>query len=196
MSSTPRIPSVEITGPLGYVMKRVSKRMLGEVPESLGVMWNNRPVLSTLMGLGRKSEKWDQLDPNLKTFAHMASAALVGCSFCLDLGYFHAHNTGLDEAKAREVPRWRESTVFTMLEREVMEYAEAMSQTPPRVTDEMSARLLDQLGAPAVVELTAVVAFSNMTARCNTALGIRSQGFSKVCELPLAEPTAGYATSA
>jgi alkylhydroperoxidase family enzyme len=196
MSSTSRIPSAEITGPLGYAMKRFSRKMLGEVPESLGVMWNNRPVLSALMELGRKSEKWDQLDPNLKTFAHMASAALVGCSFCLDLGYFHAHNTGLDEAKAREVPRWRESTVFTALEREVMEYAEAMSQTPPRVTDEMSARLLDQLGAPAMVELTALVGCSNMTARCNTALGIRSQGFSKVCKLPLAQPTAGYATSA
>ena len=38
-----------------------------------------------------------------------------------------------------------------------MEYAEAMSETPPRVTDELSARLLEQLGAPAMVELTAWV---------------------------------------
>ena len=30
----------------------------------------------------------------------MAVAALVGCSWCLDFGYFHAHNEGLDEAKA------------------------------------------------------------------------------------------------
>ena len=44
----------------------------------------------------------------------MAVAALVGCSWCLDFGYFHAHNEGLDEAKASEVPRWRESTVFTL----------------------------------------------------------------------------------
>jgi hypothetical protein len=41
----------------------------------------------------------------------------------------------------RLVPRWRESDVFTPLERDVMEYAEAMSLTPPTVTDEMSARL-------------------------------------------------------
>ena len=92
----------------------------------------------------------------------MAAAALVGCSFCLDFGYFQAHNEGLDEAKAREVPRWRESDVFTPLERDVMEYAEAMSQTPPTVTDELSARLLDQLGAPALVELTAMVAIANL----------------------------------
>ena len=73
----------------------------------------------------------------------MAVASLVGCSFCLDLGYFQAHNEGLDVTKAREVPRWRESDVFTPLERDVLEYAEAMTQTPPTVTDELSARLLE-----------------------------------------------------
>ena len=88
----------------------------------------------------------------------MATAASVGCSFCLDLNYFMAHNDGLDEAKAREVPRWRESDVFTPLERRVMEYAEAMSQTPPAVTDELSAALLDELGPAALLELTAKVA--------------------------------------
>ena len=75
----------------------------------------------------------------------MAVGSLVGCSFCLDLGYFMAHNEGLDEAKVREVPRWREWDAFTPLERDVMRYAEAMSQAPPTVTDEMSARLLEKV---------------------------------------------------
>ena len=196
MSSTTRIPKAEITGLYGYLLKRFSRKMLGEVPEPAEVMWHNRAVLISSMGFGRKVQKWDQLDPNLKSFAHMAVAALVGCSWCLDFDYFQAHNEGLDEAKASEVPRWRESTVFTPLERDVMEYAEAMSETPPRVTDELSARLLEQLGAPAMVELTAVVGFANLTTRGNTAMGIESQGFSKACALPLAQPSAGYATSA
>ena len=196
MGSTARIPKTEITGLSGYLVKRFTRKMLGEVPDGVGVMWHNRPVLMTLSAMGRKTEKWDQLDPNLKSFAHMAVAAQIGCSFCLDFGYFQAHNAGLDERKASEVPRWRESTVFTSLEREVMEYAEAMSETPPRVTDEMSARLLEQLGAPALVELTAIVGFANLTARGNVAMGIESQEFSKVCSLPLAQPSREYATSA
>jgi alkylhydroperoxidase family enzyme len=196
MSSTPRIPKAEITGPFGYLMKRFSRKMLGEVPDALGVMWQNRPVLMTSMGLGRKVQKWSQLDPNLKSFAHMAVAAQIGCSWCLDYNYFHTHNAGLDEARASQVPRWRESTVFTPLERDVMEYAEAMTETPPQVTDELSARLLGQLGAPALVELTSLVGFANMSARGNVAMGIESQEFSKVCALPLAQPTAEYATSA
>jgi AhpD family alkylhydroperoxidase len=196
MASTTRVPKAEITGVYGWLVKRFSRKHLGEVPEALGVMWNNRAVLTSSMKFGQQAQKWDQLDPNLKSFAHMAVASLIGCSWCLDFQYFQAHNEGLDEAKASEVPRWRESTVFTPLERDVMEYAEAMSETPPRVTDELSARLLEQLGAPAMVELTAVVGFANSTTRSNTALGIEAQGFSKVCRLPLAQPSARYATPA
>ena len=196
MSSTPRIPKAEITGLYGYLLKRFSRKLLGDVPEPAEVMWHNRAVLASFTGFGRKAAKWNQLDPNLKSFAHMAVAALVGCSWCLDFGYFHAHNEGLDEAKASEVPRWRESPAFTLLERDVMEYAEAMTETPPRVTDDLAARLLEQLGAPAMVELTASIAFANLTTRCNTAMGIEAQGFSKVCDLPLAQPSARYATSA
>jgi AhpD family alkylhydroperoxidase len=196
MASTTRIPKAEITGPYGYVLKRFSRKLLGEVPEPAEVAWHNRPVLASVMAFGRKAQKWNRLDPNLKSFAHMAVAAQVGCSWCLDFGYFHAHNEGLDEAKASEVPRWHESAVFTSLERDVMEYAEAMTETPPQVSDELFARLLDRLGAAAMVELTATVAFANMTTRNNTALGIEAQGFSKACRLPLAHPSVEYATSA
>jgi len=196
MSNTPRIPKAEITGLYGYVVKRFSRKLLGDVPEPAEVMWHNRAVLSTSMTLGRKVQKWNKLDPNLKSFAHMAVAAQVGCSWCLDYGYFHAHNEGLDESKASEVPRWRESQAFTALERDVMEFAEAMTMTPPLVTDEMSARLLARLGAPAMVELVASIGFANMSTRSNVALGIESQGFSSACTLPLANASAGYATSA
>jgi AhpD family alkylhydroperoxidase len=196
MSSTTRVPKAEISGLYGWMLKRFTRKLLGDVPEPAEVMWHNRAVLGAMTGFGRKAQKWDQLDPNLKSYAHMAVASLIGCSWCLDFGYFHAHNEGLDELKASEVPRWRESSVFDDLERDVMEYAEAMSETPPRVTDDLSARLLAQLGPAAMVELTAWVAFSNMTTRANTALGIESQGFSKECTLPLAQPSAGYAVSA
>ena len=84
------------------------------------------------------------------------------------------------------MPRWRESDLFTPLERDVLEYAEAMTNTPPTVTDELSARLLEQLGPAAMVEVTACIAFANLSTRSNTALGITSQGFSDDCEIPLA----------
>jgi len=190
MTINTRVPKAEITGVYGAVLKRMSKKMVGEVPDALGVMWHNRPVLKAIMGLGQKTSKWNECDKDLKSYAHMAVVSLIGCSFCLDLAYFQAHNEGLDEAKAREVPRWRESDVFTPRERDVMEYAEAMSHTPPTVTDELSARLLEQLGSPAMVELTAFIGLANVAARMNVALGIEAQGFSAACGLaPLAQPS-------
>jgi alkylhydroperoxidase family enzyme len=185
--SSSRIPKAELTGLYGAVIKRISRKMFGEVPEPVGVAWHNRKVLNLSFSLGRKVQKMDQCDENLKSFAHMAVASLVGCSFCLDFGYFQAHNQGLDVTKAREVPRWRVSDVFTPLERDVMEYAEAITQTPPTVTDESSARLLDALGPAALVELTTVIGLANFMARSNVAMGIESQEFSAACDLkPLA----------
>lgn len=187
MASNTRIPKAELTGIYGAMVKRMSRKMLGDVAEPAEVAWHNRKVLNFSFSVGRKAQKWDQCDKTLKSFAHMAVASLVGCSFCLDLGYFMAHNEGLDVTKAREVPRWRESDLFTPLERDVLEYAEAMTQTPPTVTDELSAGLLAALGPAALVELTAYIAVANFMTRSNTAFGIESQEFSASCDLkPLA----------
>ena len=184
MTGSTRVPPAEISGVRGALVKRFTRRMLGEVPEPLGVMWHNRPVLDASLGLSRRAQKWNACDQDLKSYAHLAAVALVGCSFCLDLGYFRAGHEGLDVRKAREVPRWREASVFTPLERRVMEYAEAMCQTPLTVTDEMSAALLKDLGATALLELTSRIGVMNMTARGNVALGIRSAEFSASCGLP------------
>lgn len=185
---TTRIPPKEITGPYGAVVKLFASRMFGRVPDSLGVMWHHVPLLKASMTYGRRIEKAHECDESLKTFAHMAVASLVGCSWCLDFNYFAAHTHGLDVDKAREVPRWRESEAFTPLEREVMAYAEAMSQTPPTVTDEQVASLLARLGPAGLLELTSVIGFANLTTRSNTALGIESEGFAASCGLrPMVE---------
>ena len=197
MTSTTRVPATEITGIYGGLLKTMSRRMLGQVPDAAGVMWHYPAVLKDMMGFGRKVDSWNRLDPSLATFATMAAAGAIGCSFCLDLHYFLSRDRGLDEAKAREVPRWRESTAFTPLERRVMEYAEAMCRTPLTVTDKMSAALLDALGAPALLELTARIGAMNMSARGNVALGIRSQEFAASCGLPpLAAPMTDGVASA
>lgn len=195
MSSNARIPATEVNGLYGGLVKAMSRRQLGLVPESLGVMWHNREVLNATYGLGRKTKKWDRCDEQLKSLAHMAVSATVGCGFCMDFAYYAAHTEGLDEAKLREVPRWRESNAFTPLERDVMEYAEAASQTPPAVTDELSDRLLEALGAPALIELAAIVGFANLTSRMNVALGVKSEGLAEVCELPPLPDPAGVVVS-
>jgi alkylhydroperoxidase family enzyme len=177
-----RIPKAELPTQMSENMIK----QFGAVPEPVEVVWHNPKVALDNLELSSKVGAWDAADESLKSFAHMAVAAQVGCSWCLDIGYFHAQNKNLDLAKASQVPRWRDSEVFTPLERDVLEYAEAMTNTPPTVTDELSASLLERLGPAALVELTVFIAFANMATRANTAHGITSQGFSAACEIPLA----------
>ncbi|MFV5998168.1 carboxymuconolactone decarboxylase family protein [Streptomyces sp. NPDC056231] len=191
---TLRIPKAE----LPTEMRDNMIKHLGAVPEPDEVLWNNPKLAEANKEFAAKVGQWDAADASLKTFAHMAVAAQVGCSWCLDVNYFVALNQNLDLAKASQVPRWRQSEMFTPLERDVLEYAEAMTNTPPTVTDELSKRLLDRLGPAALVELTTVIGFANMATRCNTAHGITSQGYSDACEIPLAgrPETSGVASTA
>jgi alkylhydroperoxidase family enzyme len=183
-----RVPKAELTTGISESMIK----QLGAVPEPVEVLWHNPKVAEASLEFGAKVSEWDAADESLKSFAHMAVAAQVGCSWCLDIAYFQAQNQNLDVAKASQVPRWRQSDVFTPLERDVLEYAEAMTNTPTTVTDELSARLLDHLGPAAMIELTGFIAFSNLATRSNTALGIESQGFSDACEIPLAARAATF----
>ena len=176
-----RVPKAELP-------TEVSGRMIeqiGAVPEPVEVMWHNPTVALAALDIGARVGEWDALDENLKSFAHIAVAAQVGCSWCLDISYFQAQNQNLDMHKASQVTRWRGSDAFTPLERDTLEYTEAMTNTPPTVTDDLSARLLDRLGPEGMIELTVFIAFSNFATRSNTALGIESQGFSTACEVPL-----------
>jgi alkylhydroperoxidase family enzyme len=177
-----RIPKAAVPAELSESMIK----QFGAVPEPVEVIWHNPKVATASLEIGGKVSQWDAVDESLKSFAHMAVAAQVGCSWCLDVNYFLAQNHNLDLAKASQVPRWRESDVFTALERDVLEYAEAMTNTPTTVTDELSASLLERLGPAALVELTVFIGFANMAARVNTAHGITSQGYSDACEIPLA----------
>jgi AhpD family alkylhydroperoxidase len=182
-----RVPKAELDGLQGRLVAAYARRTWGDVPDNAYVLWHNKKVMRAVMAGESKAAKCDALDANLKSYALMASAAVIGCSWCLDFGYYLAHNEGLDLTKVRQVPAWRQSDVFTDLEREVMEYAEAMTATPPTADDAMVARLTDQLGVEAVVELTYFVALENQRSRMNHAMGLATQGFSDRCELaPLA----------
>ena len=84
---------------------------------------------------------------------------------------------GASDEKIREVPTWRESSLFSPVERDAMEYAERMTITGEKVTEELFARLRGHFSEAQMVELTAVVALENFRSKFNPPLGIEAQGF-------------------
>jgi hypothetical protein len=91
--------------------------MLGDVPMRAEVMWHYPAVLKDALDFTPQNRQVEPTRPQPATPAGMAAAGAVGCSYCQGIGYFMAHNRGLDESKVREVPLWRTSGVFTPLER-------------------------------------------------------------------------------
>ncbi len=163
--------------PLYRIAEWYSRRTYGVVADPLAAMGHNVRVLLTDARFETSLARWKRLDPTLKALAVMASAVSIGCSWCVDFGYWETTNRGIDPVKMRDVPRWRDSDVYTDLERQVMAYSEA-------VTDEMVAALRRELDDAELVELTMMVAVENVRSRFNSALGLTSQGFKDRCEIP------------
>ncbi len=182
--ATARVP-LEIPDTLfGKAMTWWMRRTYGDVLDNGLALLHNRPVMWGVLGFERKVEKWDALDQDLKDLAQLASAVVVGCTWCVDFGYYVAHSRGHDGSKLEKVPVWRDHTeLFTPVEQRVLEYAEAMTVTPMTVTDELAAALRRDLGEAAFVELTMMVAVENERSRFNAALGLKSQGFKDTCDL-------------
>ncbi|NEK86172.1 carboxymuconolactone decarboxylase family protein [Blastococcus saxobsidens] len=162
-----------------------SRRRFGAVLDPGAAMAHNGRVLRSHVRHETSLARWNRLDPTLKSLAVMASAATIGCSWCLDFGYWESTERGIDPRKLREVPRWRDSDAYSSLERQVMAYAEAMTTTPLQVTDEMVAGLRDHLDDAELVELTMMISVENSRSRFNSALGLTSQGFSDRCAAPV-----------
>lgn len=78
------------------------------------------------------------------------------------------------------------SSLFTPLEKIVLDYAVGMSQTPVEVSDDLFAELRKHFDEASLVELTGAIALENMRGRFNLALGVGAAGFSEgmVCALP------------
>ncbi len=84
---------------------------------------------------------------------------------------------GASEEKVRRVAEARTSDLFSARERVALEYAEAMTITGQKVTDELFARARGQFSEAEIVELAAAIALENFRSKFNVALGVESQGF-------------------
>lgn len=181
--STARVP-LDKSGPLGSLIGWLCRRVYGRALDPLKVGLHHRGVLFTTLGLELAASRWKKLPKNLQALAVMASAQEIGCTWCLDFGYWENYHQGVDPQKLHQVPQWDTSEVYTSLERAVMEYAVAATQTPPTVTDEMVATLREGLNDAQIVELTAWVSLENFRSRTNASMGLTGQGFKAECEIP------------
>ena len=113
-------------------MNAYSRRQFGKVAEPMLALLHQRKVLTAVARFEMRIAKWSALDTGLKDLATLSVAGQIGCSWCMDYGYYASHSNGTPVEKLEPLATWRDSKVFTPLERQVLAYAEAMTATPPR----------------------------------------------------------------
>ena len=175
------------TGLLRRFAWRYSRKEFGKVVDPVRAQAQHGGVLAASGALEMSVAKsWKALDPHLRWLALQATSSAIGCSWCIDYGYFEGVQSGVDPQKVRDVSRWRDSAVYDDRERAVLEYAEAVNATPSAVDDALVERLHRHLSDKEIVELTGWIALENYRSRFNAGVGLTSEGFADNCPVPLA----------
>ncbi len=82
--------------------------------------------------------------------------------------------------KVEALGRWRENGLFDEKERVVLEYAEVMTYSDQQVNDGLIHRLSAFFDEDGIVELTALIAFQNLSSKFNSALDVPAQRMQDV----------------
>lgn len=177
-----------------FFTRRSLRRLTGRAPERmlepLELYAHAPALLRGYGGIEQATAKPQRLDKRLRALAELKAATLTQCEYCIDLGSQISRQWGLTDAELLALPSYRDSELFTDLDKLVLDYAVAMSRTPVAVTDDLVAALKAHLGPRELVELTHDIALENLRGRFNLSLGIGAAGFSEgmVCAVPATAP--------
>jgi alkylhydroperoxidase family enzyme len=92
---------------------------------------------------------------------------------------------GVTEQQLLDLAHFEASPAFSELEKLVLRYAVAMTETPVVVADELFAELRRHFGPKQMVELTSAIAWENYRARFDHAFGIEAEGFAEGAACPV-----------
>ena len=91
----------------------------------------------------------------------------------MDINSAVGRKAGLTDQKLRAVPS-NDLTPFNDTERLVIELADALTDTPSNVSDELYARLHNQFSEEQLMQLGAQIAFENYRSRWNRIFNVES----------------------
>lgn len=183
-----RLPPARPRGLVPRFAYAVTRRRYGHVLGPVAVTAHNPILLAGYTTFELALERANRIDTRLEELGAMRASTMTGCPFCIDFGEAHLAELGFTPEQLRDVATWRESEAFSDDERLVLEYAEAMTETPVMVSDELFDRLRARFDEAAIVELTASIALENYRGRFNHAVGLGSEGF---CQVQTANGRAG-----
>ncbi|MCP5162323.1 MAG: carboxymuconolactone decarboxylase family protein [Hahellaceae bacterium] len=157
------------------------RRRYGQVLEP-AKLWGRSPkVFATLALLfGALDRKSSPIEPALRSLITVRVSQLNWCRFCVDINSMMVLRRGQSEAKLQALETFRDSDLFTVREKAALHYAEQITLSDRQVTPEDRSRLREYFSEDALIELTGLICFQNMSSKFNAALDVPPQGFCQV----------------
>jgi uncharacterized peroxidase-related enzyme len=148
------------------------------------LLWGRVPKLFMAVAAlyGVLDRRRSPLDPVLRSLVTVRVSQLNGCRFCVDINSATLIQRAGSQAKVDALDAWPDSDRFDAREKAALEYAEAMTDSARRVTDAMVERLRAFFDDDAIVELTGLIAFQNLSSKFNSALDAPAQGFCRLAQ--------------
>lgn len=144
-------------------------------------LWGRLPRALLFLTLLYRSidRKGSPLEPGLRALVQVRVSQINWCAFCVDLNSAAALERHVPAEKLAALEGFEASTLFTEREKAALAYAEAATDPRKRVGDECRARLRAHFDEQAVIELSALIAFQNLSSKFNAALAVPAQGFCR-----------------
>jgi AhpD family alkylhydroperoxidase len=142
-------------------------------------LWGRTPrvFLSMAAMYGALNRKASPLAPALRTLILVRVSQINWCAFCIDINSATGIKHGVSEEKLAALPQFTESDLFDEGEKAALAYAEEMTYSDRRSDPALIATLQRYFSNDAIIELTALIAYQNLSSKFNAALGVPAQGF-------------------
>ncbi|ROR34373.1 carboxymuconolactone decarboxylase family protein [Inmirania thermothiophila] len=176
-----------IRSPLGRVPWYVrlffwnQRRRYGKVLEPAR-LWARSPRVFAGVALlyGALDRRSSPIEPALRALVTVRVSQLNWCRFCVDINCALGMRRGVPWEKLADLERFEDSPHFDERERAVLRYAEAVTLSDRQPGPEHFEALRRHFDDDGIVELTALIAFQNLSSKFNAALGVEPQGFCRV----------------
>ncbi|MCF7990123.1 MAG: carboxymuconolactone decarboxylase family protein [Thiohalocapsa sp.] len=181
MAHIPPRPIAQYPWFVGLVLRRQERKYGSILAPSL--LWGRLPgaFVGMLGLLGIFNRRSYPVGPGLRSLVSIRIAQCNGCSFCVDLNAYNYLEASGAADKAANVSDWSTSPLYDPPERAALAYAEKVTERCSVVSDADIDGLREYFSDDQITALTAWIAFQNMSAKFNAALGAEEHGF---CELP------------
>lgn len=159
----------------------LQKRRYGAVLEPTR-LWARTPkvFLAEALLYAALERRASPIEPALRALVMVRVSQINWCAFCVDINSATVLQRGVDQGKLMALVDFEASPLFSEREKAALAYAEAVTYTNHQPTPEHFARLRRYFDDDAIIELTGLIAFQNLSSKFNAALGIEAQGFCTV----------------